>query len=239
MTEFPNYKTLSVASLVPYARNRVCKCCGKSESVRKDNKSTQCKSCSSSAAAKVVAAKRKAEAYRPPCENCAQPVKSCQARFCSVACKSISARVDRNCKQCGTQFSILKSSLNTNASGNFCSRPCYERYLCNGGRTTGRGSQWRKIRADVLAGFPFCAVCGTTRNLQVHHIVPFRLTRDNSKENLVPLCITHHRWVETMFVDTERFGVDDCTKEIWRNMIRSKQVVTATRIREIARELAV
>jgi hypothetical protein len=91
----------------------------------------------------------------------------------------------------------------------------------------------------VLAGFPFCAVCGTTKRLQVHHIIPFRLTQDNSKANLVPLCVTHHRWIETMFVDTERFGVDACTQEIWRGMIRSKQAVTATTIKEIARELAV
>jgi hypothetical protein len=42
-----------------------------------------------------------------------------------------------------------------------------------------------------------------------------------------------------MFVDTERFGIDACTQEIWRGMIRSKQAVTATTIKEIARELAV
>jgi 5-methylcytosine-specific restriction endonuclease McrA len=239
VTDFPAYKQVSVADLVPYARKRVCRGCGRSESVRKDNKSTQCKSCASSAAGKITAAKRKAQAHRPPCENCGQPVKTYRAKFCSVSCKSASARESRICKHCSAEFTVLKSSLKTNASGNFCSRPCYERYLCNGDRTTGRGSQWSKIRSEVLAGFPFCAVCGTTKNLQVHHIIPFRLTRDNSKANLVPLCVTHHRWIETMFVDTERFGIDACTQEIWRGMIRSKQAVTATTIKEIARELAV
>lgn len=224
---------------MPYQRERTCFKCGKVELVRKDNAAIQCKSCSSSAAGAVTARMRKASAIRQPCQNCRQPVKSSRATFCSVQCMSAAGRTNRECKHCSKQFSVLKSALKTNASGNFCSRPCYERYLCNGNRITGRGSQWSKIRKEVLTSFPFCAACGTTKNLQVHHIVPFRLTKDNSKANLVPLCLTHHRWVETMFVETERFGVDAITQYIWRGMIRSKQAVTATRIREIARELAV
>jgi hypothetical protein len=224
---------------MPYERDRACRNCGKVETVRKDNTATQCKSCASSAAGAVTALKRKSEAHRAPCRNCAEPVKSSRAKFCSVKCKSDASRTTRECKHCSAQFSVLRSALKSNASGNFCSRPCYERYLCNGERVTGRGSQWSKIRAEVIAGFPFCAVCGTTKSLQVHHIIPFRLTRDNSKANLVPLCTKHHRWVETMFVDTERFGVDAVTQEIWRGMIRSKQAITATTIRETARELGV
>lgn len=224
---------------MPYQRDRTCAKCGKVEAVRKDNASVQCKACASSAAGAVTALKRKARANRKPCRNCAQPVKTARATFCSVECKSSASRTVRECKHCSAEFSVLKSALKSNASGNFCSRPCYERYLCKGDRVTGRGSQWNKIRSEVLAGFPFCAVCGTTKNLQVHHIIPFRLTKDNSKANLVPLCTTHHRWVETMFVDTERFGIDAITQEIWRGMIRSKQAITATTIRGIARELAV
>lgn len=224
---------------MPYVRDRTCRNCGKIEVVRKDNAASQCKACASSVAGKVTGLKRKAEANRKPCQNCEKPVKSARATFCSVQCKSSFSRTLRECKHCGTQFSVLRSALKSNASGNFCSRPCYERYLCNGNRVTGRGSRWSKIRSDVLAGFPFCAVCGTTKNLQVHHIVPFRLTRDNSMSNLVPLCTTHHRWVETMFVDTERFGIGAIEQEIWRGMMRSKQAITATTIREIARELAV
>lgn len=219
-----------------YERNRACMNCGKVDVVRKDNKSTQCKSCASSAAGIVTALKRKAEAIRNPCLHCSKPVKTAQARFCSVKCKSDASRITRTCKHCSSEFSVLKSALKSNASGNFCSRPCYEKYLCNGDRITGRGSQWARIRSDILSAFPFCAVCGTTRNLQVHHIVPFRLTHDNSKENLVPLCVKHHRWVETMFVETERFGFDEMAGVIWQNMIRSRQATTAAVIRSIAHE---
>ena len=37
-----------------------------------------------------------------------------------------SAWVDRRCKHCGVTFRVLRSAIEgTNASGNFCSRPCY------------------------------------------------------------------------------------------------------------------
>ena len=51
----------------------------------------------------------------------------------------------RKCKECDCEFEILKSKLkSSNTSGNFCSRKCYENYLCDTDRTTGRGSQWKK-----------------------------------------------------------------------------------------------
>lgn len=37
----------------------------------------------------------------------------------------------------------------------------------------------------------------------MHHIIPFRLTRDNSPTNLIPLCRACHKRVETVFQDVE------------------------------------
>jgi hypothetical protein len=216
-----------------YVKYRECVKCKKIELVRKDSKSIQCKSCASSAAGKKAAIIKKSKVMRNPCKHCGELVKSSKAQFCSLKCKSEHSRIDRQCKQCNKIFSINKSVLKTNASGNFCSRPCYEKFMCNGERTTGRGSQWNKIRKEVLADFPFCAVCGTTKQLQVHHITPFRISHDNSKDNLVPLCVKHHKWIEMMFVDTERFGVSAETEIIWKNMIRARQSVTAYIIKGI------
>ena len=225
-----------------YVRLRVCSMCGKEENVRKDNLAEVCGRCSRSIAAASGAAKKRAAAIvsRPKCKNCGEKVKSAKAIFCSVGCKSEHARQDRQCKTCGQTFSLLRSSIgkSTNASGNFCSRKCYNKYLCNGEKTTGRGSQWKRIRGEVISEFPFCAKCGTTKNLQVHHITPFRLTRDNSKENLVPLCAKHHKEIEMMFVETERLGVTPETEMIWRNMIRTRQAATAMALIEVRRNAA-
>ena len=37
----------------------------------------------------------------------------------------------------------------------------------------------------------------------MHHIIPFRLTRDNSQTNLIPLCRACHKRVEAVFHDVE------------------------------------
>jgi hypothetical protein len=243
---------IKTSDLIPYARNsrtrnhwariRECADCGKTESVRKDNVAPRCTSCAARIRGKAGGAAMKAKANKCNCDHCGKEFGRGRAntersatRFCSWECRQSFSRVARNCKQCGGDFSVSRGVLSeeTNSSGNFCSRPCYEKYLCNGQRTTGRGSQWSKIRKQVLASFPFCAVCGTMKNLQVHHITPFRLTHDNSKGNLVPLCTKHHKWIEMMFVETERFGVSAETKLVWKNMIRSKQAVTAAKIKQL------
>ena len=55
---------------------------------------------------------------------------------------------------------------------------------------TKRSPKWRKVRAEFLKKYPKCAVCGGTKKIEVHHIVPFHI--DPSKEllhsNLITLC---------------------------------------------------
>lgn len=198
-------------------RDRVCAECGKVERVRADSAAVMCKSCASSFAGKKGVESQRRLGMKPPepvratprlvCEQCGTlfhlPPSELAVRdrlFCSKACRSASLRVDRVCVCCSQTFSVLRSSLRgkTNASGNFCSRACYERWLCDGDRINGRGSRWQKIRGEVVAAFPFCGMCGTSRRLQVHHIVPWRVERDNSRTNLIPLCVKCHKEVEVI-----------------------------------------
>jgi hypothetical protein len=54
----------------------------------------------------------------------------------------------------------------------------------------GRSSLWKSVRENHLKNNKFCAACGRTDNLEVHHIIPYQL--DPSKEldpnNLITLC---------------------------------------------------
>jgi 5-methylcytosine-specific restriction protein A len=54
----------------------------------------------------------------------------------------------------------------------------------------GRSSQWKRVRANHLIKFPYCAACGRQDDLEVHHIIPYQV--DASKEldpdNLITLC---------------------------------------------------
>jgi 5-methylcytosine-specific restriction endonuclease McrA len=62
------------------------------------------------------------------------------------------------------------------------------------------GGEWKSIVADVLSrDGNRCAICRTQNNLNCHHIVPYRVTQDNSKRNLITLCDKCHRYEEVKY----------------------------------------
>lgn len=53
-----------------------------------------------------------------------------------------------------------------------------------------RSSQWPAVRRNWVRSNPYCAACGTTRELEVHHVVPFHIepARELDTSNLITLC---------------------------------------------------
>lgn len=228
-------------------RERSCIDCGKIDFVRQDNTAVRCVSCAGRLNARAGGGR--AAMVRLQCATCSSNFERPRSvmrtgqklSFCSMACRRGYAQVRRTCKFCGDGFSVSRSVLGgkTNGSGNFCSRPCYERWLCRTDRVSGRGSQWRKIRQEIMDRHPFCGWCGTLdrRRLQVHHIVPFRISNDNSPRNLIPLCRTCHRRIETVTVEVEALGV--AAFGIFRVMslqLRQRQAATSALLRRIAND---
>lgn len=205
----------SVAPMLACARSRdratrlrTCAMCGKVEDVRADNPATRCRPCAARPALAQGRRARSAGRNRETCRHCGRVFTappSSRQQFCSRSCRHAAQSVERTCATCGGSFRIARSVLSdrTNSSGRFCSRFCYERHLCRTPRIRGRGSRWTTIRKAALRQTPFCAFCGRTRHLQVHHIIPSRLTRDNSLTNLIPLCRACHKRVEAVFHDVE------------------------------------
>jgi 5-methylcytosine-specific restriction endonuclease McrA len=78
------------------------------------------------------------------------------------------------------------------------------------------GAQWKRVRAAVRRrDGNRCVVCGRSDRLSVHHVVPARLGGDDSMDNLVTVCVLHHRQAdaqlrrtEPAFLATERFEDD-------------------------------
>ena len=230
----PPYKRVSGNS---WSKVVECPSCLQQREVRKDSKSVTCKTCAAKKSGAAGLASLRAKTVMSKCNGCSKLV---AARFgysyCSVACRMADKRVSRECKCCAATFSVLRSAIgeNTNASGNFCSRACYEKWMCNSDKVTGRGSQWRKIRAATIERQPFCSLCGTGKNLQVHHIVPFRLTQDNSDANLTPLCVKHHKIVETVTHDVEFSGSShDDMRLILGSMLAERAAATAMHLKEL------
>lgn len=217
------------------AKDATCQDCGAEHTVRKDTHPITCKRCASARGGKgnIGVIKRS----RIPCKGCGAPTRaSNNKKYCSVACRRSHKYTNRECKKCGKSFDILRSSIGktTNASGNFCSRPCYDKWLCNTERTTRRGSRWNAIRREALRLMPYCGVCGTRKGLEVHHIVPYRLTRDNDITNLIPLCHRDHKKIECVTVEIENCGVDiDFMGHVLRQNLRLRQVATAGVLRRV------
>ena len=79
-----------------------------------------------------------------------------------------------------------------------------------------------------------CQICGMKLNLQVHHILPRRLGGEHAEENLVTLCCSCHRHIDTG--DAE-YAVNKCAKNVLkvvsnvRNTAQSnlsnKEIITA------------
>lgn len=223
-------------------RRRVCSVCGIEEFVRSDNQSSVCKGCAARirGAKGVESIKRRAEASATFCPVC-EKRKRRDDTYCSVVCRMADSKVARVCKTCGEEFHAYKSSLSgkTNASGNYCSRECYERVLCKPDRVSGRGSRWRAVRDSVINASGFCAICGTTikPRLQVHHITPFRMTRDNNPKNLIPLCLSCHKRTEHAVAVVEQSGAS--TSDIgfvFSLLLRHRQAATAAVLRRLSNE---
>ena len=72
--------------------------------------------------------------------------------------------------------------------------------------------------------------------LQAHHIAPFRLSNDNSQKNLIPLCVKHHKIVESITHDIEHAGSspEDMTL-IMGSMIKEYQMATRMKLMEVMR----
>ena len=119
--------------------------------------------------------------------------------FCCVECYDKyrdSLRENRICKYCGKEFKVYKSSIrSSNATGDYCSRKC-----CDDAKIRDRpnryGAGFSRAKKMYFSGVQFCAICGTTKKIQIHHIIPYRMTRDNSIGNLIPLCAKHHMQFE-------------------------------------------
>ncbi len=72
-----------------------------------------------------------------------------------------------------------------------------------------RGPGWRTYREQTRRRDGYrCRLCGIGGRLEVHHIVAYKLTRDNSLGNLITLCQPCHVKVENGGVQLLRWAID-------------------------------
>lgn len=141
-----------------------------------------------------------------PCAHCKKqfPYTSSNPnqRYCSVTCRDAAMRKSLPlCETCGETCN--------KASRRFCSRECKVEwyrgtnvYNYVGGRA-GRhyaSSFWLERASSVRERDRVCRHCGaspeTVGTLHVHHVIPRRLSHDDSLDNLIALCRRCHKKAE-------------------------------------------
>lgn len=187
-------------------KNQLCSCGGRFR------KSTRCALCGSwfyndkgrKFCVKCSPIKNRKQSVNLICDFCGKEYKNYFSNtkknthnFCSKECKTkyfAGDKIKRHCLYCGKEFEIYKCSLKSNATGHYCSRECYANSMAIPREYNMR--DFRKAKKELFPKRQLCAICGTPRNVHIHHIIPNRITSDQSKENLIPLCAKHHLIVE-------------------------------------------
>lgn len=165
-----------------------------------------------------ITCRRKNHDYRPIvkqrccswCDNWfdLEPTDSDQV-YCSAKCYhevQSKNQIEKKCPICNKIFFVRQSE----SFLQYCSRKCYGRGLSpkmmganhphwRGGACVAYEKglntiEWKKIRLQVLRRDQYtCQHCWEKKNeLHVHHVVPYRISLDNSIENLLTLCESCH-----------------------------------------------
>lgn len=178
------------------------------------------------------------------CDNCGKTfgryisnIKGDGHMFCSKKCMGEYMRAETitsECEYCGKEFTIYKSLLKTNAAGRYCSRECY----WNSMKMQRKGyCGFRPAKRKYFSGTNFCALCGSTKGINIHHIIPNRLTQDNSPDNLIPLCNKHHMPIEALTRKLLETEPDlDRLKFMLNNTLRTYQLATYSAMKGMSKK---
>lgn len=163
--------------------------------------------------------------YKPKvqrqCERCGKTLQvhesqiaNGEGRYCSRECKN--QRIEKVCELCNNTYAIPANQAPRNR---FCSKACVSEWqrqtwvgpnapAWRGGHTPYYGPNWRNQRRAARKRDDFtCQRCGIAeerlyRNLDVHHIIPFRAfgieryKEANRLANLISLCHLCHLTTE-------------------------------------------
>ena len=174
-----------------------CKYCGKSYSVKhyRESISKYCSRKCSYADASVDSA------ICPICGKVfvPKPYHGKRQRFCSSNCRWTHERQNPIietviCKRCEKPFRFAPSQHRVYCSGSCAGNiPKKENERFRRVKT----KEWASIRKEILRRDGHkCQICRSKKNLNVHHITPWRKTRDDSHSNLITLCDHCHYRVE-------------------------------------------
>lgn len=118
--------------------------------------------------------------------------------------------IDILCSYCGKKYQLVKNRVEKHKN-HFCSSSCLASWITENWRGEGHprwiegyvpfyGYGWGKLTKEVRNRDKGCMSCGELDGrLDVHHIVPYRISKDNSLDNLILLCDKCHVNLENLY----------------------------------------
>ena len=103
--------------------------------------------------------------------------------------------IEKDCPICGTKF---KTKLGSSSEKTTCSHSCSNTHY----RSGINHPNWKESAYRSTCFFYHdkeCVVCGEKKIIDVHHYDENR--KNNSPENLIPLCPTHHMYMHSRYKD--------------------------------------
>lgn len=124
-----------------------------------------------------------------------------------MARKFIYEPIEKDCPICGTKFTTGKDSPREKIT---CSHSCANSYF----RSGVNNPNWKEHSYRTTC-FHFhkkeCIVCGEDKIVEVHHLD--ENNKNNSPNNLIPLCPTHHQyWHSRYKEEIEQIVIDYITE---------------------------
>lgn len=87
-----------------------------------------------------------------------------------------------------------------------------------GGTEKYRGKDWKQQKQRALDRDKICQRCGSNKMLDVHHIIPYRKSKDNSLDNLITFCrrchIIHERGYSTLVIEGDDIIINHVPKKV-------------------------
>ncbi len=88
-----------------------------------------------------------------------------------------------------------------------------------------RSPKWSTVRKQHLVANPFCAACGTNKDLEVHHIIPVHIDLDKELDisNLITLCSKQCHLLFGHLMNYKSWNKDvikDC--EVYYNKVKNR-----------------
>jgi hypothetical protein len=114
--------------------------------------------------------------------------------------------IEKHCPICGTKFFTLKNHKKEKTT---CSHSCANSFF----RSSINNPNWKDSCYRTTC-FAFhkkeCVICGENKIVEVHHYDGDK--KNNTPENLIPLCPTHHQYYHSKFKIEVKSKIDEYIK---------------------------